>query len=154
VGVKGQTGGTGSTGPTGPTGATGVTGAAGPQGLAGNDGQQGPQGIAGATGATGAKGAVPPVITACPTDGTTCTVVSGSITSTNGVLGNVTGISTATCPVGTFLLSGGAHIGQSGTLRAAISQNSSVTPNSWSAEATVVVAGSGAVTMQAIAICQ
>jgi hypothetical protein len=82
-------------------------------------------------------------------------VVSGSLTSTNGALGNVTGVSTATCPVGTALISGGAHIGQNGSLRAAISQNSgNHALASWSAEATVVQAGTGAVTMQAIAICQ
>jgi len=154
-GAAGPTGPAGPAGAAGPAGSTGATGAQGQQGLPGNDGPQGPAGVTGATGATGAKGSVPPVQTACPSDGTPCTVVSGSVTSTNGVLGNITGVSTATCPGGTQIISGGAHIGQNGSLRAAISQNSGNTvAESWSAEATVVQAGTGAVTMQAIAICQ
>ena len=155
-GAVGPTGATGSPGGAGAAGSTGATGAAGLQGLPGNDGPQGPAGVAGATGATGAKGPIPAVQTSCPTGGgTPCTVASGQVTSTNGVLGNVTGVSTATCPVGTALISGGAHIGQNGTLRAAISSNSGNHGiGTWSAEATVVQAGTGAVTMQAIAICQ
>jgi len=165
AGPQGGAGAPGAAGPTGPAGpggaagsagSTGATGAQGLQGLPGNDGPQGPAGFTGATGATGAKGSVPPVQTACPSGGgTTCTVASGSVTSTNGVLGNITGVSSAVCPVGTQLISGGAHIGQNGSLRAAISQNSGNTgTETWSAEATVVQAGTGAVTMQAIAICQ
>ena len=156
AGPTGATGATGAVGAQGAQGATGPTGAVGAVGNQGPAGPQGPAGLAGSTGPTGAKGSVPPVQTACPSGGgTTCTVASGSVTSTNGVLGNITGVSSAVCPVGTQIISGGAHIGQNGSLRAAISQNSGNTATeTWSAEATVVQAGTGAVTMQAIAICQ
>jgi hypothetical protein len=84
------------------------------------------------------------------------TVVTGSTTQAgNGVaVGTQTAASTATCPVGTKLLGGGATTGQGGSARIALSSSG---PNSggtgWTATGMVVVSGTGSTSVTAYAVC-
>ena len=108
----------------------------------------GAPGPAGATGPTGASGVI----------GSTTVVVGTAVTAGgNAPVGTLTGISTATCPAGTKLLSGGAEITQSSAAKGAVffSRPVTITPNptTWEAQGIVFVQGMGNVQVTAYAIC-
>jgi hypothetical protein len=97
-GLVGPTGPTGPTGNTGPTGPVGNTGPTGPAGETGSTGPTGPVGITGATGPTGPTGVTGPSgISSGRTafTGTSITINSSAVQSSNPIVVTLEGSPTA-----------------------------------------------------------
>jgi len=133
-------------------GEDGATGPAGPQGPAGREGPQGPAGPEGPQGPTGPEGPAGPQGVVANT-----TIVTGTaaLTAVAPLVGETSGVSTATCPAGTRLLGGGANVAQgpAAGVRAAVSASYPSSATTWSATAVVTLTGSGAASITAYAVC-
>ena len=133
-------------------GEDGATGPAGPQGPAGREGPQGPAGPEGPQGPTGPEGPAGPQGVVANT-----TIVTGTaaLTAVAPLVGETSGVSTATCPAGTRLLGGGANLAQgpAAGVRAAVSASYPSSATTWSATAVVTLTGSGAASITAYAVC-
>ena len=87
------------------------------------------------------------------------TVVVGTAQATGGnpAVGTLTPASTATCAIGSKLLSGGAEITQGPGAKGAVAFSRSITtgsnPTGWEAQGIVIVTGMGNVQVTAYAIC-
>jgi hypothetical protein len=150
AGATGVTGPTGAKGETGATGATGVTGATGPEGkggVGGPTGSTGPQGATGVTGATGVAGPTEVESDPGPFEVATEPTVGQTVTET------------ATCPAGKYLVGGGANVSSSGEVRGALlisqpaKRTGSQLEGTWTATAIATKGGSGAVLVEARALC-
>jgi hypothetical protein len=161
AGVTGATGATSATGATGPTGATGSTGAGatGATGATSATGATGPTGATGSSGATGATGASGSAFT-------TYLVEFGAAGESAGspAVGAETTESTASCPSGYTMLSGGGEVNVSGsspypegTLSESYPSEAQTipfaVPAEWHAKAVVVKAGTAKLVVNAIVYC-
>ena len=157
----GPPGPTGSRGPTGPPGAKGAPGPPGPPGANGAPGPPGSRGPTGANGAPGPRGPTGPPGPPGPTGpGPARPAGSQIITATTptspaSLVSNAeTNLSTATCPVGTILLGGGAAIAQSGNTFGAIEISEPVGDTAWQAKAIVTSTDdTGSLRVKAYAVC-
>jgi len=124
-------------------GEDGAMGPAGPQGPAGPEGPQGPTGPEGPAGPQGVVA------------NTTIVTGTAALTTVAPLVGETSGVSTATCPAGTRLLGGGANLAQgpAAGVRAAVSASYPSSATTWSATAVVTLTGSGAASITAYAVC-
>jgi len=124
-------------------GEDGAMGPAGPQGPAGPEGPQGPTGPEGPAGPQGVVA------------NTTIVTGTAALTAVAPLVGETSGVSTATCPAGTRLLGGGANVAQgpAAGVRAAVSASYPSSATTWSATAVVTLTGSGAASITAYAVC-
>ena len=124
-------------------GEDGAMGPAGPQGPAGPEGPQGPTGPEGPAGPQGVVA------------NTTIVTGTAALTTVAPLVGETSGVSTATCPAGTRLLGGGANVAQgpAAGVRAAVSASYPSSATTWSATAVVTLTGSGAASITAYAVC-